>query len=176
MYEAFYRLSSDPFRLLPDANICFLHRSCSRAWAYMRYALERGEGIVVVTGPPGSGKTTLAQHFMSELNPATVVGIRIVADDPQPDDLLLASPPNDYTVTFTAYYWSDPGRIVELPAADAAEERQVDIYGLTMSSRLVAVAGNAGAWLLECRMPAVKAGFVAQACRDWQTAVRAQLR
>ena len=73
MYEAFYDLSSDPFRLLPDPGICFPHRSNARAWAYLRYALKRGEGIVVVTGAPGTGKTTLSERLLAECHPAKTV-------------------------------------------------------------------------------------------------------
>ncbi len=88
MYEAFYGLSNDPFRLLPDAGICFPHRSCAQAWAYLRYALKRGEGVVVVTGPPGSGKTTLADRLINELNPSKTVSVRMVASDLESTDLL----------------------------------------------------------------------------------------
>ncbi|MCG6967987.1 MAG: AAA family ATPase, partial [Chromatiaceae bacterium] len=88
MYEAFFNLSNDPFRLLPDPGICFPHRSCAKAWAYLRYALKRGEGIVVVTGPPGSGKTTLAERLLNELNPAKTVSVRLIANDLNATDLL----------------------------------------------------------------------------------------
>lgn len=88
MYEAFYKLANDPFRLLPDPEICFPHRSCAKAWAYLRYALKRGEGIVVVTGPPGSGKTTLAERLLNGLNPAKIVSVRLIANDLDPTDLL----------------------------------------------------------------------------------------
>jgi type II secretory pathway predicted ATPase ExeA len=88
MYEAFYRLANDPFRLLPDPEICFPHSSCAKAWAYLRYALKRGEGIVVVTGPPGSGKTTLAERLLNGLNPAETLSVRLIANDLGPGDLL----------------------------------------------------------------------------------------
>lgn len=88
MYEAFYKLGSDPFRLLPDPEVFFPHRSCARAWAFMRYALKRAEGIVVVTGPPGSGKTSLAARMASEFNPANTLCVRLVADGLDATELL----------------------------------------------------------------------------------------
>ncbi|MCB1800140.1 MAG: AAA family ATPase [Gammaproteobacteria bacterium] len=88
MYESFYSLSSDPFRLLPDPGIFFPHRSSSRAWAYLRYALKRGEGIVVVTGQPGTGKTTLSERLLRESNPSKTVAVRLVAAELSASDLL----------------------------------------------------------------------------------------
>lgn len=88
MYENFYHLSSDPFRLLPDSEICFPHRSGSRAWVYLRYALKRAEGIAVVIGSPGSGKTTLALRLLGEHNPAQVISVHLVANGLSPTDLL----------------------------------------------------------------------------------------
>ena len=89
MYEKYYGLSHDPFRLLPDAGVCYPHRSNAAAWAYIRYALKRGEGIVVVTGAPGSGKTTLAHKLLEEVDKEKVFAVSLVADDLSPTDLLL---------------------------------------------------------------------------------------
>ena len=89
MYEKYYGLSHDPFRLLPDAGVCYPHRSNAAAWAYIRYALKRGEGIVVVTGAPGSGKTTLAHKLLQEVDKDKVFAVSLVADDLSPTDLLL---------------------------------------------------------------------------------------
>jgi type II secretory pathway predicted ATPase ExeA len=88
MYESFYNLDNDPFRLLPDPGICFPHRSCTQAWAYLRYALKRGEGIVVVSGRPGSGKTTLAERLLGECNSSQTIGVRLVAGEMSVADVL----------------------------------------------------------------------------------------
>lgn len=88
MYESFYRLSRDPFRLLPDPDVCYPHASCAKAWAYLQYAVKRGEGIVVVTGVPGSGKTTLAERLLRELKPDQIVSVSLIASGLNPSDVL----------------------------------------------------------------------------------------
>ena len=87
MYEDFYQLSGDPFRLLPDPKVCLLHASHAHAWSYMQYALQRGEGIVIVSGIPGSGKTTLAERLLIDLNDTRTVSVRLVAHSADPTAL-----------------------------------------------------------------------------------------
>ena len=65
MYEAFYGLTADPFRLSADPRFCFSHQSYARAKAYVQYALHRAEGFVMITGRPGTGKTTLVQDLLA---------------------------------------------------------------------------------------------------------------
>lgn len=67
MYESFFGLTTDPFRLTPEHSFCFDHRHFSRAKAYIDYALLRGEGFVVVTGQPGTGKTMLATDLVARM-------------------------------------------------------------------------------------------------------------
>ncbi len=67
MYEDFYKLAADPFRLSPDHSFCFRYPSFTKAKAYMRYALNAAEGFVMVTGRPGMGKTTLISDLLSDL-------------------------------------------------------------------------------------------------------------
>ena len=61
MYEAHYNLTEDPFRLRPRTRKCFEHASYAKALSYLLYALKRGEGMLLVTGLPGTGKTTLVR-------------------------------------------------------------------------------------------------------------------
>lgn len=67
MYEAFFGLKTDPFRLTADPAFCFSHRSYIRAKASVQYALHRAEGFVMVTGRPGTGKTTLVGDLVASL-------------------------------------------------------------------------------------------------------------
>lgn len=63
MYANYYHLSSDPFLLSPTGKPCYDHPSYSRARSYLEYALSRNEGIVLISGDPGTGKTTLVKEF-----------------------------------------------------------------------------------------------------------------
>jgi len=61
MYESYYNLSADPFQLRPHFGAGYGHKSYKKAESYMLYALNRGEGLLLVTGLPGTGKTSLVR-------------------------------------------------------------------------------------------------------------------
>ena len=88
MYETFYKLNSDPFRLSPDHRFSFSHRSYAKAKAYIQFALHRAEGFVMVTGSPGTGKTTLVNEVLDGLSRAKVVVATLVSTQLEADDLL----------------------------------------------------------------------------------------
>ena len=90
MYEAFYGLSADPFRLSPDHRYCFYHPSYKKARAYMRYSLTRAEGFVMVTGRPGTGKTTLINDLLASLDTTEVSVARLATTQLQGEDFLRA--------------------------------------------------------------------------------------
>jgi general secretion pathway protein A len=89
MYEGFYGLKADPFRLSADHRFCYSHRSYARAKAYIQYALYRAEGFVMVTGRPGTGKTTLVNDLLSTLPNKEVVAGTLVSTQLEAEDLLL---------------------------------------------------------------------------------------
>ena len=88
MYDRFYKLSVEPFRLSPDHAFAFEHKHYSKARAYMAYAFLRAEGFVMVTGRPGTGKTTLIGSLVDQLAGENVVTANLVCTQLQADDLL----------------------------------------------------------------------------------------
>lgn len=76
VYKSVYNLEGSPFRLGPDYHFSFGHQTYDDAKSYLKYAITEGEGIVAITGAPGTGKTTLIDSLISELEPDNVrVGV-----------------------------------------------------------------------------------------------------
>jgi general secretion pathway protein A len=73
MYLKHFNLAAQPFRLPPDIGFLFMSEAHTRAKSYMDYTMWNEEGFVVVTGEIGTGKTTLLQKLLSELNEDVVV-------------------------------------------------------------------------------------------------------
>jgi general secretion pathway protein A len=88
MYETFYGLKEEPFRLTPDSRLCFNHPSYKNAKAYMQYALYRREGFVVVTGQPGTGKSTLISDLTSEFDGGKIKFTSLNCTQVEADDLI----------------------------------------------------------------------------------------
>ena len=73
MYLDLFRLKELPFRLSPDPQFLYLSKHHARAKAYMESAIWFTDGFVVITGEIGSGKTTLIETFLRELDKDVVV-------------------------------------------------------------------------------------------------------
>jgi general secretion pathway protein A len=73
MYTDFFQLREQPFRLSPDPDFLYLSKAHSRAKAYMESTIWFTDGFVVITGEIGSGKTTLIETFLRELEKDVVV-------------------------------------------------------------------------------------------------------
>jgi len=65
-----------------------MHHSYKKAKAYMQYALQRQEGFVMVTGRPGTGKTTLINDLTSQLVSQGNLHAALTSTQIQADDLL----------------------------------------------------------------------------------------
>jgi general secretion pathway protein A len=73
MYTETFKLRELPFRLSPDPQFLYLSRAHARAKAYMESTIWFTDGFVVVTGEIGSGKTTLIESFLRQLDSDVVI-------------------------------------------------------------------------------------------------------
>jgi general secretion pathway protein A len=73
MYIENFKLKELPFRLSPDPQFLFLSRAHARAKAYMESTIWFTDGFVVITGEIGSGKTTLVESFLRQLDSDVVI-------------------------------------------------------------------------------------------------------
>jgi len=73
MYLELFKLRELPFRLSPDPAFLYLSKHHARAKAYMESTIWFTDGFVVITGEIGSGKTTLIETFLKELEKEVLV-------------------------------------------------------------------------------------------------------
>jgi general secretion pathway protein A len=73
MYLELFHLKELPFRLSPDPQFLYLSKGHARAKAYMESTIWFTDGFVIITGEIGSGKTTLIETFLRELERDVVV-------------------------------------------------------------------------------------------------------
>ena len=88
LIESFYNLKADPFRLTSDYHFAYLHPGYRKALAYLKFAAYREEGFVMVTGKPGTGKTTLINKVLADFDPNEVLTAVLVTTQLEAHDLL----------------------------------------------------------------------------------------
>lgn len=65
-YLDFFSLSEDPFRLSPDPAYYFPYNDHANALLSLDYIMNNREGFCLLTGEPGTGKTTLLRIFINK--------------------------------------------------------------------------------------------------------------
>ena len=73
MYLEHFQLKELPFRLSPDPAFLYPSPVHYRAKAYMESTIWFTDGFVIITGEIGSGKTTLIESFLKEIDKDVVV-------------------------------------------------------------------------------------------------------
>jgi type II secretory pathway predicted ATPase ExeA len=68
MYERFFNLKEKPFNLTPSSRFLYLGEAHKEALALLRYGVLERKGFILLTGEVGTGKTTMAQAFLGELD------------------------------------------------------------------------------------------------------------
>jgi putative secretion ATPase (PEP-CTERM system associated) len=88
MYRDYFGLTGKPFQLSPDARFFFPSSEHKRALSFLKYGLSQGEGFIVITGDVGTGKTTLVQTLLEDIDPRDMVVANIVTTQIGENDLL----------------------------------------------------------------------------------------
>lgn len=86
-YLTFYKFKEDPFGITPDPDFFYPSKSHLLALESMEYFLKKGEGFMLITGGPGTGKTTLIRTFLKQSSD-NVFPIVLYNSILTPDDLL----------------------------------------------------------------------------------------
>jgi len=71
IYCDHFGLTREPFSITPDPSFLYLSESHKEALAQLVYGINARRGFVVLTGEVGTGKTTLIQCLLQELNGTT---------------------------------------------------------------------------------------------------------
>jgi general secretion pathway protein A len=71
VYCEHFGLIREPFNITPDPSFLYLSESHREALAQLVYGIKSRRGFVVLTGEVGTGKTTLIQSLLEELNGST---------------------------------------------------------------------------------------------------------
>ncbi len=90
MYLTYYRLTEEPFRLTPDPKFLQLPEAHRDALTRLAYGVIGRKGLMLLTGPIGTGKTTILNGLLSvmarrypakQLPTALIVNPRLTSDE-----------------------------------------------------------------------------------------------
>ena len=68
VYLMFYGLKEKPFNPTPDPKFLYLTPGHREALAQLLYGVQERKGFIVLTGEMGTGKTTLLQALLQQLD------------------------------------------------------------------------------------------------------------
>jgi general secretion pathway protein A len=68
MYEKFFGLNEKPFQIQADPAYLFMSKAHESAYIHLEYGILENKGFVVITGEIGSGKTTLINYLLENID------------------------------------------------------------------------------------------------------------
>ncbi|MDE9451645.1 AAA family ATPase [Aliiroseovarius sp. Z3] len=75
LYTGHFGLTERPFTLVPDPSFLFWSKQHKRAYAVLEFGVLSRAPITLITGEIGSGKTTLVQKLLSQMDDSVRVGL-----------------------------------------------------------------------------------------------------
>ena len=72
LYTQAFGLTKDPFNMTPDPDLLFMTEQHREALAGLAYSILDRKGFAVLTGPAGTGKTTLVNTVLQSLSTTSV--------------------------------------------------------------------------------------------------------
>ncbi len=88
-YLDFFNLKDDPFRLTPDIDYFYNSPEHSTALLSLEYCFKEKEGFCLLTGEPGTGKTTLIRLFVDKWKDRAEIAL-IMTPRLSPEEFFLA--------------------------------------------------------------------------------------
>jgi general secretion pathway protein A len=116
--EQYYGFVSSPFSLTPDLRFAYDSRSYTAAWEQVKDALRHREGLIVITGEIGTGKTMLCRALLEGLGQARTF-LSVILDPCLTVDDLLYQVLTDFGIS------SSSARPTSGPAAEATRHQLV---------------------------------------------------
>lgn len=75
MYEEYFGFAEKPFGMTPDPRYMYQSECHRSALEVLEYAIRRREGLMLVTGDTGTGKTTLCRSLLERANRDTFTSL-----------------------------------------------------------------------------------------------------
>ncbi|WP_289042502.1 AAA family ATPase [uncultured Aliiroseovarius sp.] len=75
LYTGHFGLTERPFTLVPDPSFLFWSKQHKRAFSVLEFGVMSRAPITLITGEIGSGKTTLVQKLLSQMDDSVRVGL-----------------------------------------------------------------------------------------------------
>jgi UDP-N-acetylglucosamine 2-epimerase len=91
MYQSTFGITGPPFQLVPDPAFYFDSSHHREVFTELSSWLFGEQGLVVVTGDIGVGKTTLVRTLVRDLDPAVLAVANLVSTQLEADDLVMAA-------------------------------------------------------------------------------------
>ena len=88
-YLDFYSLREDPFRLTPDPAFYYPSSEHANALLSLDYIMNNREGFCLLTGEPGTGKSTLVRIFLNNWQDQAEIAL-VMTPRLSPEDFLQA--------------------------------------------------------------------------------------